>query len=71
MYDKRDISKRKIEEQGGCRRKAFLKKKKALANVELEEAVNSLKALLLPIVDSIASGTEYSSKWDYTSRSWK
>ena len=49
----------------------FLKKKKALVNAELEEVVSLLKMMLLPIVDSIASGTEYSSKWDHTSRSWK
>ncbi len=51
--------------------KAFLKKKKALVNVELEEVVSLLKTMLIPIIDSIASGTEYTSKWDHTSRSWK
>ena len=51
--------------------KAFLKKKKALVNAELENVVNLLKKMLLPIVDSIASGTEYASKWDHTTRSWK
>ena len=51
--------------------KAFLKKKKALINVELEEVVTLIKTLLLPIIDSIATGTEYSSKWDHRSRSWK
>ncbi|MGI6056064.1 MAG: nucleotidyl transferase AbiEii/AbiGii toxin family protein [Bilifractor sp.] len=35
--------------------KAFLKKKKALVNAELEEVVSLLKTLLIPIVDSIAS----------------
>ena len=50
--------------------KSFLKKKKALVNVELEEVVSLLKKMMLPIVDSIASGTEYLSKWDHTSRSW-
>lgn len=51
--------------------KAFLKKKKALVNAELEEVVGLLKSMLLPIVDSIARDTEYSSKWGHTSRSWK
>ncbi len=51
--------------------KAFLKKKKALVNAELEEVVSSLKTMLMPIVDSIASGNEYTLKWDHTSRSWK
>lgn len=51
--------------------KAFLKKKKTLVNVELKEVVSLLKMLLLPIVDSIASGMENSLKWDHISRSWK
>lgn len=51
--------------------KAFLKKKKELVNVELEEAVSLFKTMLIPIVDSIASGNEYTLKWDHTSRSWK
>lgn len=53
--------------------KAFLKKKKTLVNVELEEVISLLKTMLLPIVNSIASGMEYRdpSKWDHISRSWK
>lgn len=51
--------------------KAFLKKKKALVNAELDEIVSLLKTMLLPIVDGIESGTHYSSKWDHTSRNWK
>lgn len=51
--------------------KAFMKKKKALVNVELEDVVGLLKTMLLPIVDSIASGSEYALKWDHTSKSWK
>lgn len=51
--------------------KAFLKKKKVLVNAELEEVVGLLKTMLLPIVDSIARDTEYTSKWDRNSRSWK
>ena len=48
-----------------------MKKKKALVNVELEDVVGLLKTMLLPIVDSIASGSEYALKWDHTSKSWK
>ncbi len=51
--------------------KTFLKKKKALVNVELEQVVGVLKMLLLPIVESIVRDVEYPSKWDHTSRSWK
>lgn len=51
--------------------KAFLKKKKALINAELGAVVDLIKAMLLPIVESIESCTEYSLKWDHTSGSWK
>lgn len=60
-----------VSEIHQSRWKAFLKKKKALVNVELEKVVSLIKTMLLPIVDSIVSGTEYTSKWDYTLRSWK
>ena len=51
--------------------KAFLKKKKALVNVELEVVVELLKTLLLPIVESITGNIDSSAKWDHESRSWK
>jgi len=51
--------------------KAFLKKKKALVNAELEDVVDLLKTLLLPIVESITGNNDYSAKWDHESRSWK
>ena len=51
--------------------KAFLKKKKALINAELVTVVDLIKAMLLPIVESIESCTEYLLKWDHTSGSWK
>lgn len=60
-----------VSEIHQSRWKTFLKKKKALVNVELEKVVSLIKTMLLPIVDSIASGTEYTSKWDHTLRSWK
>lgn len=51
--------------------KSFLKKKKALVNVELEDVVSVIKALLLPIADSITDSTEHSLKWNHISRSWE
>lgn len=51
--------------------KAFLKKKKTLVSAELVDVVNLLKALLLPIVDSIVNNREYTAKWDYKCRDWK
>ncbi len=51
--------------------KAFLKKKKALVNVELEDVVRLIKTMLLPIVDCIVGGKAYSLTWDHKSLSWK
>ncbi len=51
--------------------KAFLKKKKALMNVELNDVVSLLRTLLMPIVDSIIDDTEYIVKWDHESQRWK
>ncbi len=51
--------------------KTFLKKKKALINAELGTVVDLIKAMLLPIVESIESCTEYSLKWDHTSGNWQ
>ena len=51
--------------------KAFLKKKKALVKAELNDVVNLLRVLLLPIVDSIIDDTEYTAKWDHESKSWE
>lgn len=51
--------------------KAFLKKKKALVNAELEDVTKLLKTLLLPIVESINGDIDYSARWDHESQSWK
>ena len=51
--------------------KAFLKKKKALVDAELEDVVDLLRMLLLPIVENITENNDYSAKWDHESRSWK
>ena len=51
--------------------KAFLKKKKALVNVELNDVVNLLRTLLLPVVDSITDDTEYNARWEHESKIWK
>lgn len=50
--------------------KAFLKKKKALVSVELDDVADLLRTLLLPIVDSITNNREYTLKWDCKSRDW-
>lgn len=51
--------------------KAFQKKKKTIVNVELNKVVNLIRALLLPIVESIVENKSYSSKWDHESQIWK
>ena len=51
--------------------KAFLKKKKALVNAELEDVIILLKTLLIPIVESITGDIYYPGKWDHESRRWK
>jgi len=43
----------------------------ALVNAELEDVVDLLKTLLLPIVESITGNNDYSAKWDHESQSWK
>ena len=51
--------------------RAFLKKKKALVNVGLEDVISLLKILLIPIVSNIINGTDYSAKWDHLSKNWR
>lgn len=40
-------------------------------NAELEDVVDLLKTLLLPIVESITGNIDYSAKWDHESQNWK
>ncbi len=51
--------------------KTFLKKKKALVNVDLVDVIILLKLLLIPIIESISSNTEYTAIWDHGSHNWK
>ena len=44
---------------------AFLKKKKALVNVEYKDAIGRIKTLLEPIVVSINEHSSYDKNWDY------
>ena len=50
--------------------KAFLKKKKALVDVELIDVVDLLRTLLLPIVNSITDDKAFAATWDHENRSW-
>ncbi len=49
---------------------AFLKRKKTLINVELDEVVAAIKRLLLPIVDSISMGIPYMATWSFGNQKW-
>ncbi len=51
--------------------RAFLKKKRALVNVDLIEVIRLMQTLLLPIVDSIRTEKEYVAKWDHESERWE
>lgn len=50
---------------------AFLKKKKAMMNTELDDVMKVLKHLLIPVVESIRSDTEYAAEWDHESLCWR
>lgn len=60
-----------VNEIHQTRWKMFLKKKKVLVNVKLEDVLEMIKMLLLPIVDSIINATDYSSYWDHVTRCWR
>ena len=50
---------------------AFLKKKHTTLNIGLDEVQKQVKALLLPIVDSIKGGISFTSIWDHEVKDWK
>lgn len=49
---------------------AFVKKKKALVNVEFESAMQLIKTLLLPIVDSINNDKTFDKRWSKETKRW-
>lgn len=51
--------------------KAFLKKKKAMVDVRFEEVIDLLRALLMPIVQSMGAGNEFSGRWSFDDKGWK
>lgn len=50
--------------------RSFLKKKKALINVNLTDVMDLLRTLLLPIVENIRSDMVNTARWDHKFRSW-
>ena len=51
--------------------KAFLKKKKAMIDVEFGDAVALIRKLLGPIVDSITNESDFHASWDSKELVWK
>ena len=51
--------------------KAFLRKKKALIEVEFDDVIKVLKELLNPIVVSIIQEKPYINKWNHVSKRWE
>jgi hypothetical protein len=49
---------------------AFLKKKKAIIKIEFPEVLFMIKALLVPIVESIINDIDYDEYWDCHSKKW-
>ena len=49
---------------------AFLKKKKALLEMELDDAVKQMKSLLIPVVESINKGKEFAAIWNHELEIW-
>ena len=50
--------------------RTFIKKKKALVEVEFEEVIQLLKKLLIPIVGAIYKNEEFEQKWNKETKSW-
>ena len=50
--------------------RTFIKKKKALVEVEFEEVIQLLKKLLTPIVGAIYKNEEFEQKWNKATKSW-
>lgn len=50
--------------------RVFIKKKKAMIQVEFEEAIEQSKKLLLPIVEAIRQNEEFNLKWNKDRKDW-
>ena len=51
--------------------KSFVKKKRPMLPVTLEETIDTIKHFLLPVVKSIESGKQFSSRWISEEQIWK
>lgn len=49
---------------------SFVKKKKAMLPVTMEETIESIQVFLLPVVESIRAGKDFQKDWDYEKQMW-
>ncbi|MBO4243190.1 MAG: nucleotidyl transferase AbiEii/AbiGii toxin family protein [Clostridiales bacterium] len=49
---------------------AFIKKKKAMVSISLEDAINALKVFLGPIVESLLNDIQPDKTWDHMRKAW-
>lgn len=49
---------------------SFIKKKKAINRISLNETISVIKELIMPIVDSIENNTSFNYKWSKDKRIW-
>ena len=49
---------------------AFVKKKRAMLPVTLEEAIERIQAFLSPVIDAIINEVQFNAKWDHTELKW-
>lgn len=50
--------------------KAFIKKKKAMLEVDFSEAIEQSKKLLAPVVEAIEQNKEFGYQWDKDRKEW-
>ena len=51
--------------------RSFVKKKKAMLSVTMEETIESIQAFLLPVVESIRAGEQFTKDWNCTDQVWE
>lgn len=49
---------------------AFIKKKKAIMNIEFKETIEQVKRLLMPIVESIDNNVDFKLQWNRDQKKW-
>ena len=50
--------------------KAFVKKKKALMPVSLEETINAIRRFMQPVADAITRNEKFEGRWSHDSQEW-